>query len=163
MDLEQCETCSIPGVVSEYIAQDEFAEFFTPPQVAPIVRMMGGRAELSLDVHHSGGGVDLLTMQDRAWALHELQRRRPKTLGLSPPCTYKCKLHVVFNRKKMSPEKCALLESESQHLINFAMLCARIQKAGGRAFYFEHPRMAETWGDDEVVAMDDDIVHFDQC
>ena len=30
---------------------------------------MGGKAELSIDVHRFGGGVDLLTMQGRAWAL----------------------------------------------------------------------------------------------
>ena len=63
----------------------------------------------------------------------------------------------------MPPVKCARLEEESQNMINFSMLCSRIQKAGGRAFYFEHPRYAETWGDDQVVAMQDDAVNFDQC
>ena len=63
----------------------------------------------------------------------------------------------------MSPEKCARLEAESQNMINFAMLCARIQKAGGRAFYFEHPRGAETWADDEVVALQEHVVNFDHC
>lgn len=146
---------------------DAFVEFFSPPRVAPEVKALGLKADLSVDKRPEGGGLDLSCSDDRAHSLHELKTRKPAVLGLSPPCTMYSALQRMWNLKKMKPRQRKKRWAEANCLLDFAMLCARHQHASGLKFFFEHPRRASSWDRSTVKRVSKlpgvQMVHFDQC
>ena len=88
-------------------------------------------------------------------------------LGLSPPCTTYSPLMVLFNLKNMPFAARQQRFKQAHVLLDFAMLCARIQHRAGRKFYFEHPRRATSWCRNQVKDVERLSgvikVHFDQC
>ena len=149
------------------IKQDDFAEFFTVPRVLPYVMCLGLTADLSVDIKHFGGGVDLGDFSGRSFALNALDTRKPKLLGLSPPCTLYSKLYQLWNAKKVPAYKLHCMQSEADALLDLGMLCANVQVKGNRKFFFEHPTYASSWKRASVTEVADLIgvkkVHFDQC
>jgi len=88
-------------------------------------------------------------------------------LMLCPPCVAFCVLQLLWNFKRMGPERVAAVLREGRNHLRFAMACARHQLSRNRRFVFEHPTGASSWKDPEVleIAADPTVtkVTFDQC
>ena len=68
---------------------DDLVEVFSPPRVlgpGAQPRIVG---DLALDLKT---GWDCRKKEDRMWALAEVKRRKPKVVGLTPPCQMCCAL-----------------------------------------------------------------------
>lgn len=143
---------------------DDIMEVFSPPRVVPVAARLGLRASLSLDLLH---GHDFMTFSGRSNAIFELQRRRPRMLIVSPPCTMYSALQHMWNIKKMAPDTLKERWAEAETLLSFAMLLCSQQVAASRTFVHEHPRYAKSWAVKEVIAVEQlpgvQRVSFDQC
>ena len=92
-------------------------EIFSPPRLAPEFMKRPGDhlAQFSIDVLT---GYDLSARDIQNYMLEMLQRRKPRAVMLSPPCTMFSKLQNL-NRKKSDPTAWA-------HKVRFLGLCAGV-------------------------------------
>ena len=74
---------SVPSYLDGTI-RDDVLELFSPPRVVPRCKEQGLRAVMSIDLVT---GFDLLTLDGRQRAMHEVTKRRPTVIISSPPCT----------------------------------------------------------------------------
>ena len=113
---------------------DDLVEAFSPPRVlgpGAQPRIVG---DLALDLKT---GWDCRKKEDRAWALAEVKRRKPKVVGLSPLRQMFRALQnlSVGERTEEWEKQCR----EALPLLRFAIRVAKMQLDAGRRFYLEHP------------------------
>ena len=121
---------------------DDVVELFSPPRVCPVATTAGLQASLSIDIET---GFDLRKVAVQRAVMAELERRDPKCVVVSPPCTWFSQLMKLWNIKRMDQGKCRELEAEAMTLLNFGMAVAKRQQQKGKAFVFEHPHLATSW------------------
>ena len=143
---------------------DDLVELFSPPRLAPVARGRGLRAELSIDIKC---GEDLYQPEFRRMLFMELERRRPKVVMDSAPCTFYSPLNRLFNLHKFSPAKMALMQDEAESLNNLGFIVGKYQLQCRRGYAKEHPLAATSWQLNGAMhlANDNDFqqVVFDQC
>ena len=78
-----------------------------------------------------------------------IKREKPFMIGMSPECT----LFSVLQNLRKTPMNAEAWE-KAVNCVKFAVKVARLQMAGGRYFYFEHPLSATSWAViDELVEL----------
>ena len=122
--------------------RDDVVELFSPPRVVPACARLGLRAELSMDVLT---GYNFLTDEAIRRADHELERRRPRVLLNSSPCTWFSILTELWNKKKLSPDEIAHRSAEAYRLFEFGIERCERQVLGGNGAIHEHPPRATSW------------------
>ena len=122
--------------------RDDVVELFSPPRVVPACARLGLRAELSMDVLT---GYNFLTDEAIRRADHELERRRPRVLLNSSPCTWYSILTELWNKKKLSPAEVAHKSAEANRLFEFGIERCERQVLGGNGAIHEHPPRATSW------------------
>ncbi|CAK0901888.1 unnamed protein product [Prorocentrum cordatum] len=100
------------------------------------------RASLSVDIET---GFDLRRVAVQKAVMAELERRDPKCVVISPPCTWFSQLMKLWNEKRMDQDKRRKLEADAMTMLNFSMAVAKRQQQKGKAFVFEHPHRATSW------------------
>ena len=151
---------------------DDCMELFSPRRVAGHVEN-GGLAPLSVDMAPGSGigaGIDLRLSENRSWVLTEIRKRRPRCLGLSPPCTMFSQWQFINLSKHRTSQRRKWIKrhKEGRDLFLFALLCAKIQHQAGRKFYLEHPRTSRAWKLKEVQKWKREaggilFAEYDQC
>ena len=145
-------------------SRDDFIEVFSPSRIVPHVRRRGMRASISMDIKY---GNNFLMFEDRVAAFATIATRKPLMVSICPPCTMYSPLQRMWNLPHMSEETKTERFKESDTLLEFAMVLAKVQYQGGRFFVFEHPERASSWKNKkvEVVASWPLVrkVTFDQC
>ena len=164
LDENLTDTVPTPQVVELLQAPHWFAEYFSPPRIAPVVHRRGRNALLSLDLQT---GWNFHDASNRQTGLDALTRLAILWLGLSPPCTVFSDLQRLFNIKRIDPAVWQSRWVAGVRLVLFAMACARRQIDEGRYFFFEHPARATSWKLDEVQAIAQvesvHVIEFDMC
>ena len=95
-------------------------------------------------------GKDLSQLEMRIEVFRMIERRRPKLLVTSPPCTMYSRLQRLWNVKKMSPEVYMRRKAIADEYLRFAHTCNKIQHNAGRSFAHEHPAGASSWKEDST-------------
>ena len=126
--------------------QDDFMEIYSGPRVAPYVEGCGLRADISADWHT---GWDFETHHARLDIITQVKARRPKVLGLSPPCTWFSGLQNL-NWSTMAVDARETAFRQGMTHLQFTMLLIDLQVTAGRKFYFEHPDGALSWSEASV-------------
>ena len=143
---------------------DDVVELFSPPRLCPVAAAAGLQASLSIDIET---GFDLREVAVQAAVMSELERRAPKCVVISPPCTWFSQLMKLWNVKRMEQGTRQKLEAEAMTMLNFGMAIAKTQHQKGKAFVFEHPHRATSWQCESVMECKElDGVHtytFDLC
>ena len=135
--------------------QDDVVEVYSPPRVLEHATRLGLRGNLSADLET---GWDLTKVQDRTSLMIQIKARRPKTLILSPPCTWFSTL-MQLNWAKIPQEKRETLLREAILHLEFSLLLADYQQSCGRKFVLEHPDKALSWNSSKIKYLTDK----DQC
>lgn len=140
--------CEVPRYLEGCIP-DDFMEVYSQPRVTTYVIAMGLRASIAAD---KLTGWDFELADHRLGIMMEVKSRRPKVLGLSPPCTWFSGLQNL-NWAKMPLETREHAFRMALVHVQFAMLLADHQVSHGRMFYFEHPDAAMSWQEASVQTM----------
>lgn len=126
---------------------DSLWEIYSVPRMGPIMRNLGGRSRRSYDLKMFW---DLREPSYQRCILQDLAILQPKSVVLSPPCTYVCQLmHSNWNR--MDPKKRTINLNEACGHIDFSMWIAGYQDDKSRYFAFEHPQLSLAWDRDSVA------------
>lgn len=142
-----------------------FAEVFSPPRVAPVVKQLGlpVHAQSSFDLT---GGWDVRKGADKAAFLEFQNKFKPRMLMCSP----ECKGHSIMmniNWKRMDPKKIRKIRQDSRVMWKFSLEVAWRQITHGNFFAIEHPALASIWDDAETQTLADHpdvcIITFDMC
>ena len=143
--------------------QMDFIELFSPPRLAPIFKQHGKTKTMSIDVM---SGWDLSKPCIRSFVLGQVDKRCPKGMMLSPPCTSFSCLQTL-NLGKMDEQLWQAKCAEGRMLLHFSLKIAEKQHAAGRMFVLEHPQRATSWQDKEMKKMMSKpgvmMATFDQC
>ena len=130
-------------IVEITLLQDDLVEIFSPPRLVAMAQRTGLlRAQLSVDLET---GWDLSTFGDRSRVMHELQRRRPRALVTSAPCTWFSALMRLWNLKRMSTDQRRRAAQLAEELFDFGLMLFRWNILQGRKSLHEHPRGASSW------------------
>jgi hypothetical protein len=143
--------------------RDDVMELFSPPRLVPGCEERGLRTGPSVDLTT---GYDLMLKVTRDEVLKDIERRRPKVLVSSAPCTWFSELMRLWNMKKMSEAERRRREHDACLLLDFSMYIGRLQVERGDAFVHEHPARASSWSRSSVVdvlAMGLRKSKFDMC
>ena len=155
----------------EGFAHDDYMEFYSRPRICPAVQALHGQADVSLDILGRGAlSRDFLDQNDRSYALDLLHSRRPKMIGLTPPCTMFSKITQMWNLKKLTGAVRELKLKQAETMFDFAILLARTQHASQRLFFLEQPQQASSWPRLHAALQEQPMrgrptyfVRFDQC
>ena len=142
----------------------DFAEFYSPPRIAPAMRQAGFRAPLSLDILT---GWNFSEQGLRQLALQLLVTLDVLFAMFSPPCTIFSSLQRLWNIKKWTAEVFNQRWAEGLVFVHHCLQGMRIQYQRGRFFAFEHPASSSAWSLEEVGEVRKlpgvFTVVFDQC
>ena len=154
---------SVPSYLDGTI-RDDVLELFSPPRVVPRCKEQGLRAVMSIDLVT---GFDLLTLDGRQRAMHEVTKRRPTVIISSPPCTWFSAITQMWNAKRFSRLKVDYMRRTGMTLYKFGLEVGRHQSDRGSGFLHEHPCGATSWKLDECCSFAEDCnmqrTTFDQC
>ena len=117
---------------------DAVVELYSPPRVVAAAAARGLKADFSVDLCT---GFDLSKAQDRQQVRQELQRRKPRLLVTSPPCTKFSPLQNLRENQELLEEE---LESAIEHM-DFSMDMLNEQVDRGDHGLHEHPDTATSW------------------
>ena len=87
------DTDSVDSAGGPPVANDTFAEIYSPPRIAPLVAAREGHtAHLSIDYlpgfcHAGDTACNLALSADRHWVMKQLKVKRPRLCVVCPPCT----------------------------------------------------------------------------
>lgn len=112
--------------------EQDFAEMFCPPRMAPIFQGKGYKAKFSLDVLNGWNLADIPTQihTREMMRLHKVKRTH-----LSPPCTSFSNL-MHWNKARMCPHKMAARLQEGKDFLEFSMDIAHRQHTSRPRRYF---------------------------
>lgn len=158
------EPCDVMQVAVEHHAKGtDVGEVFSMPRVVPMAHRKGLRVGKSYDI---GNGWNFLDPQHRKMCRDEIEKQKPQTLVISPPCGPFSQLQRLCKDKGDTQEKQRKL-TEARVLLGFAMELCRLQHQAGRIFIFEHPLGADSWKEEDVEQVRQlsgvKSVHVDQC
>ena len=140
-----------------------FTEVFSVPRVGTLSSDMETD---SFDIHL---GDDLLKPKAKGALWAHLHRKKPMTVGLSPPCTMFSSLQRCGRHREdpVSVIARARRMKEARALLKLSVEVTNFQMKHGRLFYFEHPWTASSWGLPEIQSvLKRESVYlskFDQC
>ena len=121
---------------------DDFLEVFSVPRVVMYCRKLGLRAQRSMDIANVW---DLMKKEVKVHAFQELAARRPKIVGLTPPCTMFSNL-MDLNWYKMDVVERAQALENGIVLLDVAMWIAQYQMDNQRGFYYTSQKLETAGG-----------------
>jgi hypothetical protein len=128
---------------------DDVMEIFSMPRVCPVARQRGLRAEVSMDLQN---GWNFSSFDARQQAVHEVVRRRPKVIILTPPCDAWMASNASNWRLEDRRPSWATLTGAAL-LLDFAAWLALHQKQEGRGYVFEHQAPAISWKRESIARL----------
>lgn len=137
---------------------DTLWELYSVPRMGPIMQSLGGLCRRSYDLKMFW---DLGEPSFQRCILQDLAILQPRSVMLSPPCTWVCQLmHSNWNR--VDPKKRIINLQEACGHIDFGMWIAEYQDDHFRFFAFEHPGLSLAWDRDSVAwFMFHPLLYFD--
>eukprot|EP00435_Cladocopium_sp_Y103_P016186 s3646_g4.t1 len=154
----------LPDEAAQMCGKHAFAEFYSPPRTAPILRAAGLTALLSLDILT---GWDFQNLDQRQLAIRLLTTLSIMFLVVCPPCRAFSELQRLWNFKRMTKEKQQQLMSEGMTYLEHAMQAVQEQLRRRRFFMFEHPARASSWNTPAVRAVlaepEVQVITVDMC
>ena len=143
---------------------DDLMEFFSVPRLVPVCQEFGLLAEVSLDLQ-TGWDANLPAM--REFAFKAIEKRKPRVIMLSPPCTVYSQLQRLWSHSRMDPLEFEIRREEADGFMHFTKDVATKQSDSGRGWIFEHPATASSWDLECVQEMAElpgaQVSTFDQC
>ena len=150
----------------EHVGQShyqDFQEIFSVPRVAPVATRKGLNCGESLDLRN---GWNFLDVDHRRQCRDMVIKKKPRVLGVSPPCGPFSSLQRIsqgkgdiHEKKRKYYEGCVLLQ--------FAMELCELQMSLKGIFIFEHPRYADSWNQECVQKIQSlpgvNAIDLDQC
>ena len=128
MDHDQCDVLQVSA--EQHGTGVDVGEVFSMPRVVPMAHMKGMSIGKSYDI---GNGWNFLYPEHRRHrrlCREEIQKQKPRTLIVSPPCGSFSQLQRLCKDKGNVQEKQRKL-TEARVLLGFAMeLCENIKKTG---------------------------------
>ena len=117
---------------------DDVIEVYSPPRVVQAAAARGLKAEISIDLQT---GYDLSFNKEKITIRALLQRRRPRLLITSPPCT---KFSPMQNLRPHPERLEDELPAAIEH-VNYSMDLQQDQVSRGGHSLHEHPDTATSW------------------
>ena len=117
-----------------------FADVFSLPRVAPVAEKKGLCGVQSYDLL---SGWNFLNPERRQQCAHDIARKKPRLLIVSPPCgPFPSWQHVNRSKRGQHTEREMI---SAKALLGFASQLCELQAKLGKYFIFKHPSQASSW------------------